>query len=214
MHFLRHINYIDDNNKSISCVRPDIEGSDDSDRSVFEWLVTFPDEAPLYQPACREFVLNTYRELWFMEINAFFKKIEILVTIAFTLEVLLYWLDDFGRYWKNITRMFDFVITLFCVLQLMTDRYMANHTINSLDSFKKDICPTVTFKSSDGSYDGTTYNLTGACETPHDPDISATLLYILNQRQNQTLPEQEFLGTPLRRFCNNVRSGGQNNFTC
>ena len=105
--------------------------------------------------------------------------------------MLLHWTDDFKAYWCSSTRIFDFCITLLCILPHIFDYAMDSFLEQPMRSMiQNPDCPFIKF-------DGTLIDLRQRFEHGYEKDV---LLYSILYRTRY--PDSTvFLGDTRGRFC-------------
>ena len=68
---------------------------------------------------CEPFFDQYWKELWHDYLDKIFFSFEIFIMVIFSLEVVLYWIDGFKRYWSSGTKIFDFFITVMCFIPII-----------------------------------------------------------------------------------------------
>jgi hypothetical protein len=66
-----------------------------------------------------------YFDIWYDTIDSVLKPFEYIIMGVFIFEVFLYWIDNFKGYWRDYTKIFDFIITILCIIPLGFDAMMA-----------------------------------------------------------------------------------------
>lgn len=131
-----------------------------------------------------------------MELMRWLKVINIIVTVVFVVEVILYWIDDFYRYWQGV-RIMDFIITVFCVLNEVIEARTKTFILDNITK-NPDWCET------NISFGGQEYDISQMCQSNNTSDENTIINYIL-QRRNDTTVVQQFLGSNVKLYCD-VRS--------
>ena len=73
---------------------------------------------------CEGFFKHFEHDIIFDTFDAILVSFELIIMAIFILEVILYWIDDFRAYWRSSTRIFDFFITILCILPPIFDYIM------------------------------------------------------------------------------------------
>jgi len=117
------------------------------------------------------------------------------------MEVVLYWIDGFKRYWSSATKIFDFFITFMCFIPIICkihlDSMLATAYSEAVDTIKNQ-CPYLVFD------DRHVVDLSNAAgSNPWPESLLFTVYHSYKQLQNgQSTP---FMGTERDRFCNFAR---------
>ena len=117
--------------------------------------------------------------------------------VIFSLEVMLYWIDGFKRYWSSGTKIFDFFITVMCFIPIICKEMLKNNLLNypaynqEIESIKG--CPYVVF-------DGRLVDVSNAARSSSWEQLLFTVYHSYKQIINGISPS--FMGTERDRFCN------------
>ena len=97
---------------------------------------------------CEPFFNAYWKELWHVHLDRIFLFFEIFIMVIFSMEVVLYWIDGFKRYWSSATKIFDFFITFMCFIPIICkihlDSMLATAYSEAVDTIKNQ-CPYLVF---------------------------------------------------------------------
>ena len=117
--------------------------------------------------------------------------------VIFSLEVVLYWIDGFKRYWSSGTKIFDFFITVMCFIPIICKEHLKSLLAN-YPSYSQEIknikeCPYVVF-------DGNLVDVSNAVGS----SAWGQLLFTVYHSYKQTVEGKStsFMGTERDQFCN------------
>jgi len=151
---------------------------------------------------CEPFFERFRYDIMYDKINNLLFGFEIFIMVVFILEVLLYWIDDFNAYWRSGTRIFDFIVTILCILPIIFDWYMENHLNNEMTfiseeikNFKNYTCPYVQWNNI----------LIDMSERIDHKENDVLLFTIINQIRREN---RQFIGSTRELFCNVMDQAG------
>ena len=117
--------------------------------------------------------------------------------VIFTMEVVLYWVDGFKRYWSSGTKIFDFFITVMCFIPIICKEHLKS-TLSSYPAYSQETenmkeCPYVVF-------DGNLVDISKAAGKSSLEPLLFTIYHSYKQIINGK--STSFMGTERDRFCN------------
>ena len=146
---------------------------------------------------CEPFFDQYWKELWHDYLDKIFFSFEIFIMVIFSLEVVLYWIDGFKRYWCSGTKIFDFFITVMCFIPIICKEHLKSLLAN-YPSYSQEIknikeCPYVVF-------DGNLVDVSNAVGS----SAWGQLLFTVYHSYKQTVEGKStsFMGTERDQFCN------------
>jgi len=146
---------------------------------------------------CEPFFDQYWKELWHDYLDKIFFSFEIFIMVIFSLEVVLYWIDGFKRYWSSGTKIFDFFITVMCFIPIICKEHLksllANYPAYSQEIEKIKDCPYLVF-------DGNLVDASNAVGSSAWKQLLFTVYHSYKQIVNGK--STSFMGTERDQFCN------------
>ena len=146
---------------------------------------------------CADFFEHFENDIVIDALDAIFVPFELIIMAIFILEVILYWIDDFKAYWRSSTRIFDFFITILCILPPIFDHIM-DKRLKSLPTIKNTIddqskCQYILYG------DNTLIDISARFnQKRYSDNLLFTILYQYDLPRGQ----KPFIGGIRERFCN------------
>ena len=146
---------------------------------------------------CADFFGHFKNDIVIEALDAIFVPFEMIIMAIFILEVILYWIDDFKAYWRSSTRIFDFFITLLCILPPIFDHIM-DKRLKSLSTVKSTIddqskCQYILYGNNTLIDISARFN-----QKRYSDNLLFTILYQYDLPRGQ----KSFIGGIRERFCN------------
>jgi len=146
------------------------------------------------KPECKPFFERFREDIVYNQVNNMLSTFEYVIMAIFILEVILYWIDDFKAYWQSGTRIFDFVVTILCILPIIFDQLMEQEIL------KQDVSKLITTGGACPfvQWENTLIDMDKRYTSTSEPGEDVLLYTIIKQL---TTGEKQFIGPTRERFC-------------